>query len=223
MLTCLSLFYFYLRIFSETIKARQSVRRREQSQARHHRLDLSFSIGLFSSLTLFSLSFVPFCILLIVDYEDKLSRIFHLYGLLFVRINSCLNPVLYRVTNSKFKQGFNNFFNLLFNRNEYEYSLDIKQKKLQLAKDMEEIQLKNSIKKLQKRNDQEKIDLLKKNFNDIIVLEGNVEENLTPEDAEENTLGHDGLNENFSNKKKNLKIPKSLTFAFESTRRIDII
>ena len=73
------------------------------------------------------------------------------------------------------------------------------------------------------RNDQEKIDLLKKNFNDIIVLEGNVEENLTPEDAGENTLGHNGLNENFSDKKKNLKIPKSQTFAFESTRRIDII
>ena len=121
MVPCLLLFFFYLRIFTHTIRVRQRAQNHNQLN-RRSKIDLTFSIGLFSSLIIFSVTFVPYFILLIVDYEDKLPRAFHLYGLIFIRINSCLNPILYGTTNTTFKDGYKNFLNLIFNKNEYEYS-----------------------------------------------------------------------------------------------------
>jgi len=68
--------------------------------------------------------------MLIVDYEDKFHRVFHAYGLVLMRINSCLNPVLYYFTNTMFKKGFKNFYFLLFDRKEYSFSIVKKEKKM---------------------------------------------------------------------------------------------
>jgi len=160
MVPCLLLFFFYLRIFTHTIRVRQRAQNHNQLN-RRSKIDLTFSIGLFSSLIIFSVTFVPYFILLIVDYEDKLPRAFHLYGLIFIRINSCLNPILYGTTNTTFKDGYKNFLNLIFNKNEYEYSLEIKQKKIQRAKELEE---QKKIKLIERQINQKENEMEKKNL-----------------------------------------------------------
>ena len=123
MMPCIFLYYFYIRIFVHTIKTRKNAKNHDQLKNKQtENIDLSFSVGLFASLILFTSTFVPFCILLIVDYEDELPRAFHLFGLLFIRINSCLNPVLYYATNSLFRDSMKNFFYFFFNRKNYSFS-----------------------------------------------------------------------------------------------------
>lgn len=56
-----------------------------------------------------------------IDFEDKLSKVYHLYSMLFARINSSLNPILYGLTNPQFKRGYKNFFNFIFCRKDYSY------------------------------------------------------------------------------------------------------
>ena len=56
-----------------------------------------------------------------IDFEDKLPKAYHLYSMLFARINSSLNPILYGLTNPLFQRGFKNFFNFIFCRKEYSY------------------------------------------------------------------------------------------------------
>jgi len=65
-----------------------------------------------------------------IDHNDTLPVAYHLYGFAFMRINSCLNPLLYGLTNTIFKKGFQNIYFLLFNRKEYSFSIEVKEKRL---------------------------------------------------------------------------------------------
>ncbi len=47
-----------------------------------------------------------------------------------MRINSCLNPLLYCLTSTLFKKGFKNIYFVLFNRKEYSFSIEVKERKL---------------------------------------------------------------------------------------------
>jgi heme/copper-type cytochrome/quinol oxidase subunit 3 len=76
-------------VFTHTLRVKKRAHSHNQFNRENKNLDLSFSIGLFSSLFLYSVSFIPYLILLIIDYEDKLSRTLHLYGRVFILINSC--------------------------------------------------------------------------------------------------------------------------------------
>jgi len=106
-------------------------KQRAQSQNRiKHKIDLKFSIGLFSSIILFVITYVPFSIIVMIDHNDTLPVAYHLYGFAFMRINSCLNPLLYGLTNTIFKKGFKNIYFLLFNRKEYSFSIEVKEKRL---------------------------------------------------------------------------------------------
>jgi len=109
--------------------------------------------------------------ILIFDHEDRLPRAFHLFSLVFIRINSCLNPILYGATNSTFKEGYDNFWNLLFKRSKYEFSLEIKKKKIQKDKDMEEQMESRRLKKQEKLKNLENLD-------EIVALEELIPKNL---------------------------------------------
>jgi hypothetical protein len=95
-----------------------------------HEIDLKFSKGLFSSIILFIITYVPFSLIIIIDHNDSLPAAYHLYGFALMRINSCLNPLLYGLTNTIFKKGFQNIYFLLFNRKEYSFSIEVKEKRL---------------------------------------------------------------------------------------------
>jgi hypothetical protein len=168
-----------LRIFTHTLRVRNRAQSHNQLSKGNKKLDLLFSIGLFSSLIIYSVSFVPYLILLMIDYEDKLSRTLHLYGRVFILINSCLNPILYGATNETFKNGYKNLLNLIVNRKEYEYSLELKQKKNQQKKELEENMKKNNLKQIKKFQDFEEtkaLDFKSINMNDIEKVEDELNE-----------------------------------------------
>jgi len=127
---CVLLNYFYIRIFIKTVQTRRRAQRKSQLEQKKAKIDYTFSIGLFASLFLFTCTLFPYSILLVIDHEDNYHRVFHAYGLVLMRINSCLNPVLYYFTNSMFKKGFKNFYFLLFDRKEYSFSIVKKEKKM---------------------------------------------------------------------------------------------
>jgi len=124
---CFLTIILFVRIFIFIINAKL----RAQSQNRiKHKTDLKISIGLFSSIMLFVITYVPFSIIVMIDHEDILPAAYHLYGFAFMRINSCLNPLLYGLTNTVFKKGYQNIYFLLFNRKEYSFSIEVKEKRL---------------------------------------------------------------------------------------------
>jgi hypothetical protein len=212
MIPCSLLLYFYLRILTKTIRTRQRAHSHNQFN-RETKLDLTFSIGLFSSLIIFSVSFVPCFILVIFDYEEKLPRAFHLYGRVFILLNSCLNPILYGTTNETFKNGYKNFLNSIFNRKEYEYSLELKQKRTQIK-----IELLEKMKTKQKEKLEEKLLEIKKNLlnaEEIFYLEEKMLETIIEEKTE------DDLKEKFI--RKNYRMHKSQTYAFESSGTDELI
>jgi hypothetical protein len=140
---CLLITFFYIKIFIYTIKIKQ----RAQSQNRNqHEIDLKFSIGLFLSILLFVITYAPFTIILMTDYKDILPASFHLYGFLLMRINSCLNPLLYGLTSTLFRKGFQNIYFLLFDRKKYSFSIEVRERKLLNERNLcQEIELKNFI------------------------------------------------------------------------------
>ena len=147
-LPCVILNYFYIQIFTTTVQTKRRAFSQNKLDQKKAKIDYKFSIGLFASLFLFTCTLVPYSIMLIVDYEDKFHRVFHMYGLVLMRINSCLNPVLYFLTNPMFRKGYKNFYYFLFNRKEYSFSIVKKEKKLLNERLLQkEIALKKSTKK----------------------------------------------------------------------------
>ncbi len=86
-----------------TIKAKR--RAITYKKIQEHKINLKFSIGLFSSILLFVFTYIPFSIILMIDYKDTLPAAYHLYGLVLMRTNSCLNPLLYGLTNTLFNNN----------------------------------------------------------------------------------------------------------------------
>jgi len=64
-----------------------------------------------------------------IDFEDTLPGAYRRHGLILARINSCLNPLLYGLTNTIFRKGFENFYFFLFNRKEYSFSIEAKKRR----------------------------------------------------------------------------------------------
>ena len=94
-----------------------------------------------------------------IDYKDTLPAVYHLYGLVLMRINSCLNPLLYGLTNTLFKKGFKNIYFLLFNRKEYSFSIEVKEKKfLNERLLLQELNLKK-LNTLEKKEEEENLDI----------------------------------------------------------------
>jgi uncharacterized membrane protein len=151
------IFFCYIRIFIYTIKAKKRAITFKKIQEK--RIDLKFSIGLFSSIILFVFTYIPFSTILMIDYKDTLPAVYHLYGLVLMRINSCLNPLLYGLTSTLFKKGFKNIYFLLFNRKEYSFSIEVKEKKfLNERLLLQELNLKK-LNTLEKKEEEENLDI----------------------------------------------------------------
>ena len=110
---CFFVTFFYLQIFSKTFQSR--LRASSYNYFKKKKLDTSIKIskGLFASFILVVITVLPYGILIMIDFEDKLPRSFHLYTMLFARINSSLNPILYGITNPLFRYGYKNFLRVI--------------------------------------------------------------------------------------------------------------
>lgn len=82
----------------------------------HNSLSRSIRIakGLFASFMLFTLCWLPYGIIVMSDYRDKLPRTAHMFSMTVAHLNSALNPVLYGVFNPAFRRGYKLMFDLIF-------------------------------------------------------------------------------------------------------------
>ncbi len=127
-LPCCLIIFFYLKIFIHITQAKQRAQTHKLIQK--NQIDFKFSMGLFLSILLYICTIVPYSIVAMIDYKDTLPAAYHLYGLVLMRINSCLNPLLYGLTNTLFKKGFKNIYFLLFDRKQYSFSIEVKERKI---------------------------------------------------------------------------------------------
>jgi len=97
---------------------------------RNKRLNLSlkFSKGIFASYFLFMITFVPCGLLLVLDFDSNLPHYIHLLGYIASKFNSIMNLILYGSTCELFLKGYKNFLNLIFDKKNYSYLIDKKER-----------------------------------------------------------------------------------------------
>ena len=122
--------FFYFKIFKTTYDARKRALTQDFVTNKKVKLSLSFSRGMFASFFFFMIAFLPYGIILILDFDNSLPRYIHMFGYILVKFNSLLNSILYGTTCELFWKGYKNFLNLIFNKKEYSYSL-IKKERLE--------------------------------------------------------------------------------------------
>ena len=109
---CLIIF-FYSKIF---IKIRSLSRDRTYLEG-----PLRVINGLFASCVLFLISYGPYGVVVFTDVYHTFPKEVHIYTMGLLHLNSLSNPFLYLITNSPIRDGYANFFNLIFRTNSYKY------------------------------------------------------------------------------------------------------
>jgi len=132
--------FFYFKIFKTTYDARKRALTQDFVTNKKVKLSLSFSRGMFASFFFFMIAFLPYGIILILDFDNSLPRYIHMSGYILVKFNSILNSILYGTTCELFWKGYKNFLNLIFNKKEYSYSL-IKKERLERVNQNEALEL----------------------------------------------------------------------------------
>ncbi len=132
--------FFYLKIFKTTYDARKRALTQDFVTKKKVKLSLSFSKGMFASYFCFMIAFLPYGIILILDFDNSLPRYIHMLGYIVIKFNSVLNSILYGTTCELFLKGYKNFLNLIFNKKEYSYSL-IKKERLERIYQNEALEL----------------------------------------------------------------------------------
>ena len=74
---------------------------------------LKIAKGLFGSFLLFTICWLPYGVIVMVDFEDRLARTAHMFPIAIAHFNSTLNPIFYAVSNTKFKKGYRRVANLV--------------------------------------------------------------------------------------------------------------
>ena len=92
--------------------------------------------GLFASFLLFVLCWLPYGLLILIDSNNELPAAAYMYSMTLAHLSPTLNPILYALTNSQIKNGYLNFFNLIFFRKKYKYAWFISQKNKKIMKDL---------------------------------------------------------------------------------------
>ena len=107
-LPCVIILQFYVRIFIFTYKSRN--KSKSSSAVRSIRLAKS----LFVSYMLFTVCWLPYGIVVMIDFEDKLPRSIIMFTMTLGHFNSSLNPIFYVIFNSDFRRGCVNLFGKVF-------------------------------------------------------------------------------------------------------------
>ena len=130
--------FIYFKIFKTTYDAKKRALTQDFVTNKKVKLSLSFSKGIFASYFFFMIAFLPYGIILILDFDNGLPRYIHMLGYILVKFNSVLNSILYGTTCELFWKGYKNFLNLIFNKKEYSYSL-IKKERLERIHQIETV------------------------------------------------------------------------------------
>jgi len=132
--------FFYFKIFKTTYDAKKRALTQDFVTNKKVKLSLSFSKGMFASYFFFMIAFLPYGLLAIIDFDNRLPRYIHMLAYILVKFNSLLNSILYGTTCELFWKGYKNFLNLMFNKKEYSYSL-IKKERLERIHKNEALEL----------------------------------------------------------------------------------
>ena len=132
--------FVYFKIFKTTYDAKKRALTQDFVTNKKVKLSLNFSKGMFASFFFFAIAFVPYAIILILDFDNSLPRYIHMLGYIVVKFNSILNSILYGTTCELFWKGYKNFLNLIFNKKNYSYSL-IRKERLERIQQNEVLEL----------------------------------------------------------------------------------
>jgi hypothetical protein len=75
---------------------------------------LRIAKGLFASFMLFALCWLPYGIIVMTDFPDRLPRTAHMFSMAIAHLNSAFNPLLYAIFNPAFQRGYKLFFQIIF-------------------------------------------------------------------------------------------------------------
>lgn len=103
---CGAIFFCYMKVFIFSYKSKNKLKS-STSDTQSIRL----AQGLFASFMLFTICWLPYGLIVIFDFEDKLPRSAVMFSMTFAHLNSALNPILYAIFNSSFRSGYVILFN----------------------------------------------------------------------------------------------------------------
>lgn len=99
-----AIFFFYSRIFVFAHKSKN--KSKSSSVNRSIRLAKTF----FASFMLFTSSWMPYGLSVLIDYENRFPRNLVRFSIAFALLNSSFNPIIYSVFNSNFRKSCGNLF-----------------------------------------------------------------------------------------------------------------
>ena len=103
----MAIFLCYLKIFIFTYKSRN------KSKSSSATKSIRLAKGLFASFMLFTVCWMPYGLIVMIDFQDKLPRSVIMFTMTLGHYNSSLNPFLYAMFNSAFRRGCINLFKKL--------------------------------------------------------------------------------------------------------------
>lgn len=70
--------------------------------------------GLFASFIFFLVCSSPYGLIVMIDIDDTFPRQVHMMAIVFVHMNSAINPIIYAVVNPAFRRGYLTLLHILF-------------------------------------------------------------------------------------------------------------
>ena len=113
---CLAILFCYIQIFlySYRSKKKMNTNGSHATSLHNHHNSLRLAKGLFAAFMLFTICWLPYGLVVMIDFEDKFPRSVVMFTMAIAHLNSSLNPVLYGIFNSAFRRGYNILFRRLF-------------------------------------------------------------------------------------------------------------
>jgi hypothetical protein len=109
---CVCILICYARIFFFAKKSRTRVAAHSQKK-RDMNSSLRLVKSLFASFMLFTVCWLPYGLIVMLDFADKLPPSAVGFSMTIAHLNSSLNPILYAKFNLEFRKGCFNMFKLL--------------------------------------------------------------------------------------------------------------
>ena len=101
---CIAIFLFYVRIFYYSYKSNQ------RSNTLSAKKSLNLAKGLFASFMLYTLCWMPYGLVVLINFYDQFPRSVMMFSMVLGHLNSSLNPIVYFIFNSAFRRGCVNLF-----------------------------------------------------------------------------------------------------------------
>ena len=105
---CIAIFLFYVRIFYYSHKSGQ------RSNSSSDKKSLRLAKGLFASFMIYTLCWMPYGLIVLIDFADRFPRSVFMFSMALGHLNSSLNPIIYFYFNSTFRRGCLNLLSKLF-------------------------------------------------------------------------------------------------------------